>query len=196
MTSITFLPCVRRALGSLVATFTLAAAGCGSVVVDSSTTTSSGTGGVASTGSSGTSGTGGTGDPGTCPAGEPSPGSPCAPEGLSCTYTTCAYGLQEQVSCVSGTWACFDCITLPCPCSSFTTPSACQSDGLVSCRWLVPGCGATAFTPGCFDDTDCTLGAMGCLGGQTCTTVDADPCWDSGCATCSGLAANICYGPG
>ncbi len=80
-----------------------------------------------------------------------------------------------------------------CPCSSYTASDACQSAG---CRWLVPGCGETVFTPGCFDQTDRTLGAMGCLGGTTCTTVDADPCWDSNCATCSGLAANVCSGPG
>ena len=166
----------------LLATMTLATACTGTV-----TGRTSGTGGGAGGGSSGT------GDPGTCPADEPSGGSPCAPEGLSCTYTTCFYGAKDQVSCIGGTWNDEDSLgTLPCPCSSYTTPSACASAG---CRWLIPGCGQTAFTPGCFDQTDCTLGAMGCLGGQTCTAVDADPCWDSNCTTCSGLAANICLGP-
>jgi hypothetical protein len=136
-----------------------------------------------------TSGTGGTGGA-TCPADEPSVGTPCA-AGLSCTYPSCVSGAEDNIWCSGGMWT-TDGVGLPCSCSSYSTSSDCASAG---CRWLVPGCYATAFTPGCFDPTDCTLGAS-CPSGQTCTAVDADPCWDSNCDTCSGLAANICTGPG
>ncbi len=174
-------PRATLAFFSLLATLTSATACDGTVLGPTS-----GTGG----------GAGGTANPGTCPADQPSPGSPCASEGLSCTYTTCFYGAQAVVSCSGGAWTDSpDDIgdSLPCPCSSNATQDACASAG---CRWLVPGCGEAAFTPGCFDETDCTLGSTGCLGGLTCTKVDADPCWDSTCAACSGLVANVCTGPG
>jgi hypothetical protein len=211
----------RRSLGTaifLLVAASLAGGACGGNVTVASSSGGSTSGGGTSTGTGSTTGTvtststsagsttgagsgGGSGcQPAcTCPPTIPTAGTPCNP----CCTESCSYamggtcGPSAQCS-PSGIWS----ISVPpCPppepCSAITTPGMCESAG--GCRWLVPGCTTKmppdGFTAGCFDVADCTVGST-CSSGQSCVTVDTNPCWNSNCEVCSGGTADICFGPG
>jgi len=178
---------IRPVRGLLIFLLLGAGAGaCGGTITGNTGSTGGGTGGGTGTGG----GSGGSG----CPAQQPTPGAACSPAGLMCHYGGAGCGPSAQCS-ANGTWSI---IVPPCPpmepCSALTTAPDCAT--VSTCRWLVPGCVMPPpFAAGCFDAQDCVPGTV-CASGQSCVTVDTDPCWDSNCTTCSGGKADVCYGPG
>jgi len=75
-----------------------------------------------------------------------------------------------------------------CVSCSYEDPASCQAND--ACRWLVPGCGENPLPgEGCAPIADCAPDS--CENGATCSTYDANPCWNALCDGCSG-PVSIC----
>lgn len=88
-------------------------------------------------------------------------------------------------------------VEMPASCEGclYTDAASCEADA--DCRWLVPGCGENPLlAAGCAPIADCAPDS--CTGGATCSTYDADPCWNTLCDACS-APVSICemiFAPG
>jgi hypothetical protein len=127
-----------------------------------------------------------------CPDALPVDGSDCAgwDYAYDCSYQVPnACGIEDDyayVYCDGTSWT----VDMKSTCGECSYEDAASCEANAACRWLVPGCGDNPLpAEGCAPIDDCAPDS--CTGGATCSTYDANPCWNSPCDACS-APVSIC----
>lgn len=127
-----------------------------------------------------------------CPSDLPVEGSDCTGWDFAydCFYEVPnACGIEDDFAyayCDGLTWV----VDMKSTCDGCSYGDAASCEANDACRWLVPGCGENPLlAAGCAPIDDCAPDS--CTGGATCSTYDADPCWNTLCNSCS-APVSIC----
>jgi hypothetical protein len=128
-----------------------------------------------------------------CPSALPIDGSDCSgwETAWDCYYDVTVECSQDQdvaYAYCNADWVWEVDMPASCEGCNYADPATCEADA--ACRWLVPGCGENPLLgEGCHPVADCAPDSCG--DGGTCSSYDANPCWNQPCDACS-APVSIC----